>query len=80
MILGRNPRRARDNGGRTTWRRGRMGRPERAEEPNLRFAGAWRSSGARDPPVAAGVRDVAEQQGFFHWELDFATGVRARRL
>ena len=45
-----------------------------AEELNLDFAGAVAVEQViKSHPWLRVCRDVAEQQGFFHWELDFAT-------
>jgi hypothetical protein len=45
-----------------------------AEELNLNFAGAVAVEQViKNHPWLAVCRDVAERQGFFHWELDFAT-------
>jgi hypothetical protein len=45
-----------------------------AEELNLDFAGAVAvEQVVMSHPWLQVCRDVAEQQGFFHWELDFAT-------
>ena len=45
-----------------------------AEELNLDFAGAVAMEQVlKSHPWLEVCRDVAEQQGFFHWELDFAT-------
>ncbi len=45
-----------------------------AEELDLAFAGAKKVSDVESAhPWLATVRQVAARQGFFHWELDFAT-------
>ena len=75
QLLGREPEARKNNKGMTT-----LGAATNwedlndAEDLNLDFAGAVNVDGILDKHKWLKVCEtVAEQQGFFHWELDFAT-------
>jgi hypothetical protein len=73
-IVGRDPRRARRAGMRTLGEIGDWGSLAAAENDDLAFALAQPIERVlADHPWLGVCAQVAAQQGFFHWELDFAT-------
>jgi hypothetical protein len=74
-LLGREPEARKNSRGMTSLGEGsNWGDLNAAEEINLSFAGAADVEQVlKSHPWLGVCETVAEQQGFFHWELDFAT-------
>ena len=73
-LLGREPEARKNGGGTNLASAAGWDDLNDAEELNLDFAGAVAVEQViKTHPWLEVCRDVAEQQGFFHWELDFAT-------
>ena len=76
QLLGREPEARKNSRGMTTLGAAtQLGGPERRRgtEPRLRRRGQRRRRSSTSHPWLKVCETVAEQQGFFHWELDFAT-------
>ena len=76
QLLGREPEARKKNRGMTPLGDGQqLGRPERGRgtQPRLRRRGQTSTQVLKNHPWLKVCETVADQQGFFHWELDFAT-------
>ncbi|WP_406638718.1 Eco57I restriction-modification methylase domain-containing protein [Amycolatopsis sp. WGS_07] len=73
-LLGRSPEIRKKNSGPTFAQAADWNELNQAEDLELTFSGAWPAEMVlRAHPWLAVSERVAQQQGFFHWNLDFAT-------